>query len=501
MIHASSACGGRYILSLVYTRIASAISMNPPTFSLTAVVLCFLCSCTHYKTQQSPNLSTYRKFAPQDLGQTKTLKVFFDGTANDWQARTNVRRMFEVNAQAEDPQYPCLYLEGVGTTSLAGKALGLGMKDRILDAYVFLAKNWSKSRGDKIQIYGFSRGAFQARNLAGLMAHCGLPDGTSEKIPNDELKKLANRIWDYSVEHLTDPAERANGSQIPLRVWEDKLAANQREVRQQPFCNKQTFNYPTIQFMGIWDTVPGLALATLKADGEVVQGKHQRYKVRPYPNTKVIVHALSLDEQRSRFQPLIVGPAIDPSTKVYEVWFPGAHSDIGGGYSDSNDMSGTTLNWMQDVMVNEHIVQEERKLHFYGDAHGILHHPENDRFSSFGSHSKARTLPSGSHVDFSVFKRANLEKHPEENRGIEVPYEPVIQIAAPAQTDGSPSNTRTMTIKRQTWQPAEAKRALAEYDLDLYDRDRNLDNHPTGNPLSIGQMSVPVNSVEVPAKP
>ncbi|MDB6075250.1 MAG: hypothetical protein JWO89_2890 [Verrucomicrobiaceae bacterium] len=450
-------------------------------------------SCVHDKVQFAPNPSIPRRLAPQDLGQTKQINVFFDGTANTWEARSNVRRRFELQAQAEDPQFPCVYIEGVGVNTLAGKAFGIGMKKRVLQGYCFLARNWSKGPQDRIHIFGFSRGAFQARMLAGLMAHCGLPDATSNRISDQDLRQLAEKVWNYSVKHLPDPPERASGAKIPLSEWTQRLEANQTEIRQQRFSTGWTFNYPTIQLLGIWDTVPGLPFTELLDDGGVVTGTKQVYKVRPYPNTKVTIHALSLDEKRSQFHPIIVGPPIDPSTKVYEVWFPGAHSDVGGGYRDSNDMAGTTLSWMQQVMRSEKLVTQNHS--FYGDAHGIMHHPEEDRFGSIGSHSQARTLPYGSLVDFSVFKRANSELHPEENRSKGITYAPTLQVIQP---NGS---TKSLKIEGHlNYEPSDARKLLQSVGLDLYYATGNLDKRPVGAPLNIQQMAVQVEAVPAPTQ-
>lgn len=473
-----------------------------PPRSLAIFSLSLLAACTHYKVQQSPNLDTPRKTSPEDSGKAKTIQVFFDGTSNNWEARTNVRRRYELEAQAEDPQHPCLYIEGVGVKGILGKALGLGMKDRVLEGYCYLAKHWVP--GDRIHIYGFSRGAFQARMLAGLMAHCGLPDGPSKggaKGPSDaELKKLGEQVWDYCAEHLTDPQEPASGTSLSLNVWKRRLADNQAAIRSQKFSSGWRFNDPEIKLLGIWDTVPGLANAELKDDGEILTGKHQRYKVRPYPNIKTIIHAMSLDEMRSRFEPLIVGPAIDPNCKVYEVWFPGVHSDVGGGYyGDSNDMAGTTLAWMQRIMSENEITK--RDYSFYADAHGVLHHPEDAFINSFGSHKQARKLPHGSYVDFSVFKRANTEMHPEQAQAgglVHRAYEPTLHVEQP---DGR--TVKTLTIKGKFgYTREEAQRLLSEVGLKLYDtKAKDLDKHPKGNPLSLGQMAVQVISVAPKSEP
>lgn len=442
----------------------------------------------HYNVQFAPNPSTVRRFSPDEAGEAKQISIFFDGTSNNWKARTNVRRSFEQLGVAEDPHYPSLYVEGVGTKTAIEKALGLGMKDRVVDAYCFLAKHWSNSQKDRIRIFGFSRGSFEARMLTGLMAHCGLPDATNLQTSDKQLKHLAKEVYEYCERHLADPYQPSSDTKVSLKAWEKKLAANQVELQSQSFCKGWVFHNPSIQLLGIWDTVPGLPFTKLRDDGEVIPGKPQRYKVRPYPNIKLIVHALSLDEKRSQFHPLIVGPPIDPANKVYEVWFPGAHSDIGGGYKDSNDMAGTALAWMDQVMQREKLTKQTHS--YYRDAHGILHHPEEDAFGSIGSHSQARHLPYGSHVDFSVFKRANLEPHPEEGRPNGAVYEPTLHVAQP---DGSTKKLKI--VGTASYKPADAKKLLQSVGLDLYDPTLDIDNRPEGTPLTLSQMNVEIKDV------
>jgi uncharacterized protein (DUF2235 family) len=443
-----------------------------------------LVPCCAHRVQHAPDPSTSRRMSPEDTGKTKTIQVFFDGTDNDWAVRTNVRRRFELIAAAEDPQYPCLYIEGVGVNTLAGKILGVGMKKRVLQAYSFLARHWSKEHQDKIHILGFSRGAFQARMLAGIIAHCGLPDATDRKRSDKDLGRLAESVWEQCVKELTDPVESDNTQPLPLSVWTRHLNANQAKVRENPKHQSWSFNSPTVQFLGLWDTVPALPITKLNDDGKVEKDEPQRYKVRPYPNIKLVIHALALDEKRSRFHPLLVGPPIDPKNKVYEVWFPGAHADVGGGYGDSNDMAGTTLNWMQQVLIREKV--STRPFSFYGDAHGIMHHPEQAPINSFGSKTVSRAIRYGSHIDYSVFKRANLELHPEEDPKkksvFHAKYQPTLSVTQP---DGS---LKVLALEGP-YTPATAKKALQRVGLDLYDASTNLDNRAEGDPLTIKQMA------------
>ena len=72
--------------------------------------------------------------------------------------------------------------------------------------------------------------------------------------------------------------------------------------------------------------------------------KGERYKTDSYPPIRHMAHAVSLDEKRSKFTPLLLCQAINPTyTEINEVWFPGAHSDVGGGYQDSLELSNISL--------------------------------------------------------------------------------------------------------------------------------------------------------------
>ena len=367
------------------------------------------------EVQTAPNTLSSRSLSNGDRSESSHIQLFFDGTANKWNTRTNVRRLFERCAAAEDPKYPCLYVDGVGNNSLSGMIFAVGLKPRVLEGYKFLARNWSGPK-DEIRIYGFSRGAFEARVLAGLVAHCGLPDGRA--MSDRDLDRLANQVWKES-ERLVDAMP---GTCAP--EWESKLQANRdtlaaklsRDGFPTPFSNR----VPTIHFMGLWDTVPGLQFAKIKDDITMTdQKKTQRYKIRPYSNIKVICHALALDEHRKQFAPLLVGDALDSTkTKVTEVWFPGAHADIGGGYPDSNDLAGEPMTWMIQNMRENGIGYLNFKP--YRDPTAVQHHPENVSPNNVGG-IKYRVLPEGSFIHRSVFIRVNHGPVKNGNSGKEKP--------------------------------------------------------------------------------
>ena len=277
----------------------------------------------------------------------KKLLVFMDGTNNKEESRTNVRRLFEMIGGEENPQHLCLYVPGVGADwrVVVGNGFGGGMQDRICDAYKFLSEYYVD--GDEIYIFGFSRGSHQARALAGLIAHCGLLQ------PNDRERACDMIDWsNKSCEGVSEEDWRwAVTTRTPL--YPGKLVCDPNLVTK--FNSKfkgVTNRYAEVTFLGVWDTVPGSVFVDFGPAEELEGGNVGiRYKMGAYPPIRKIAHAVSLEERRKKFRPVLFPLAIDPAwTTVYQEWFPGVHSDIGGGYPDSSELSGVTLNWMLDLL-------------------------------------------------------------------------------------------------------------------------------------------------------
>ncbi|MDB6137649.1 MAG: hypothetical protein JWO94_721, partial [Verrucomicrobiaceae bacterium] len=252
-----------------------------------AMLLLSACQNLDHMVQITPK-TIPRALSPQDEKASHQIELFFDGTSNDWQARTNVRRRFEMVAWQEDPAFPCCYIEGVGEGnslgSLSGKVFGFGMKSRVLQGYNFLARNWRK--GDTVFIFGFSRGAFEARMLAGLLAHCGLPSALKEPYPSRRLDRTLDQIYDYCAASLKDPEGAPTA-----KDWDTALSNNRRQTQRTFASSGFAFNdgnQVKIEFLGLWDTVPGLPFIKSLTEMATPQpGRPQEYKVRPYPNIKV----------------------------------------------------------------------------------------------------------------------------------------------------------------------------------------------------------------------
>jgi uncharacterized protein (DUF2235 family) len=259
-----------------------------------------------------------------------------DGTGNTWSASgdTNVVKLFRDLLKDEQTVF---YDPGVGTASnfpgvdlrqdlnntvnrIAGLAIGNGIYENIADAYVFLMRNTRPE--DKIFVFGFSRGAFTARAVAGMVHLFGLIRGESEN-----MVPMLVRIYFSRTDAAFGYADPATGKIISKSMREglaDDIRAN---------FTDPGFGYKHIHFVGVWETVESVG---------GLFGFRARISSSPTIRGKRIDHvrqALSLDETRWTFLPRLYeennfGSSASPQSLTQE-WFPGVHSDVGGGYGSS----------------------------------------------------------------------------------------------------------------------------------------------------------------------
>ena len=234
------------------------------------------------------------------MAKVRNLIIGCDGTWNDTDesALTNVAKLLEACTGKDQITH---YEEGVGTAyweALPGGIYGKGLDRQILGAYRFLRRRFAdkdREREDnKVFIFGFSRGSYAARRLAGLIAQCGVPEKASDvelawqlyckrDIQSIEALKEQGRLFDISVEML-----------------------------------------------GVWDTVK------TTTDEDFNDNQLPKCVVKG-------CHAMAIDEKRMFF-PVLEWNA---EARVTQMWFPGVHSDVGGGYNDCG-LSNIALKWMID---------------------------------------------------------------------------------------------------------------------------------------------------------
>lgn len=285
---------------------------------------------------------------------SKNIVILCDGTSNEIEHdRTNILRLFGT-LEKSDTQI-VYYDPGVGTfgannaasyyyrkaVELWGLATGWGLDANVKEAYRFIARHYQHGEkdengnrdSDRIYLYGFSRGAYTVRVLAGFIHALGLlhPD-------NMNLLDYAYRAYKRIGEnHDQQQDQKDDAAFAEIRLYERML----RPVR------------PTIAFLGLFDTV-----------GSVIESGRFGPRLRSHAFTSrnrsvaAVRHAVALDERRSMFQPRL-WPTGNPHRPDYfqaksetpqdvqEAWFSGSHGDVGGGYPEAKSaLAKIPLDWM-----------------------------------------------------------------------------------------------------------------------------------------------------------
>ncbi|GLS45893.1 DUF2235 domain-containing protein [Methylobacterium brachythecii] len=361
-------------------------------------------------TRPSEKGGTQPNFAGADL-QQKRLVVYLDGTWNSVDSNTNVWRMRALTASKGKDGRPQLVYYGLGVNGFLGGVFGHGLDDNIRLAYEWLIENYNE--GDEIFIFGFSRGAFTARSLAGLVAidgilKAGSPIGTSE------LFRRYRKGDEESIWRLKE-AEQAGDT--------GKLTDQERWLLK--------YSQPAnVKMIGVWDTVGSLGLATGKIPGvsrssfDYLQTGLRIHILNGY-------HALAIDEHREDFAPTLWDVHRSNNEKavfatprtlasVEQRWFVGAHANVGGGY-ETDLLAQAPLRWIMEK-AQSHGLQFRSEVEFDGDA---LKAPTVDSYALFGRGlyklvssplyriigQEPEQRPDGSHtnvnetIDTSVFDR------------------------------------------------------------------------------------------------
>lgn len=304
---------------------------------------------------------------------------------------TNVVRFYNAAADADADGNPQLkyYHPGIGSSGgwwdrVAGGGTGIGLSRNVMSGYRWLAGTYQ--RGDRIYLLGFSRGAYTVRSLAGMVCACGLLD----------LSGLTdNQLWQR--------VQRAHN--------QGYRGGKPREEWAQGFAFHGTGNPPSVRvfFVGVWDTVGALGIPNDMAILNLLD-RPEKYSFHDTGlNRKVLNarHAVALDEWRASFAPTLWTTGSGRQT-VKQVWFPGAHSDVGGGYPEIG-LSDGALKWMIDEV-------RELGVAFHPgvaaqvspDARGVLHDSRTGVFKHLRTRPRSapRLDPANQdHVHASVLDR------------------------------------------------------------------------------------------------
>jgi len=297
----------------------------------------------------------------------KNIVICCDGSGNEFEKnQTNVLKLF-LNLLENDNTQIKFYDPGVGTSYWQSIRkldfiFATGLTKNIEDAYSFLMEHYNN--GDKVYLFGFSRGAFTVRSLAGMLYKCGL------------LKKEYTNLVQYA-------------SKI-YNVKNNEIIAEKFKKSFSRVC--------PVYFIGVWDTVSSLGPLT----------KRKYFNIELTTETKYAYQALAIDEKRKKFQAC---PWTENNLKQgqinEQVWFAGSHSDIGGSYEES-DLSNITLNWMTEKAVNCGLKLKATPDVYAENPEGMMHNSYKNFWKFFGS--EIRKIP-----DYGIIYKSVIDRIESEN--------------------------------------------------------------------------------------
>lgn len=266
----------------------------------------------------------------------KRLIVCCDGT---WQKLTspyptNVVKIAQAvkSSCSQDIPQIVFYDEGIGTenpiSKIFGGAFGKGIDQNIQDGYRFLCLNYEP--GDEIYLFGFSRGAYTVRSLAGMIFNVGL-------LPRKNIRQAPEAYEKY----------RSPQSEYKPDSYKIKQFRQENNAVQVP-----------ITLLACWDTVGALGIPDLSSAFSFDKKINQQYQFHDTslsPIIKNALHAVAIDEQRQIFDvtPMQKSARLEyngqPVDQVlHQVWFPGGHGAVGGGTQEQSGLSDGALQWMID---------------------------------------------------------------------------------------------------------------------------------------------------------
>lgn len=274
-------------------------------------------------------------------------------------------------------------------------AFGLGLARDIRSAYKWLSDHYSD--GDEIFIVGFSRGAFTARSLVGMLHHCGLAKADASQTAEDagHTAKSAKQRSKQENQRV----EKEWG--LVKEAWQLYRLDPTRQAnldRQQQF-REEHGKCPAIRFLGVWDTVGALGIPESFDPLRILAGRYRFHDLGLAPEVQRAVQALAIDEERNNFFPTLWEFKEPPEPgRVSQVWFPGVHADVGGGYRETQ-LSDFTLKWMIDeattcgaVFEPDMLAQVDSATKNFGACmHGVAHNSLTGLFREIGY--RPRSVP------------------------------------------------------------------------------------------------------------
>jgi len=359
----------------------------------------------------------------------KNIVLLSDGTGNSAAKllKTNVWRIYEGLKLTDPSQQVACYDDGVGTSSfkplaILGGAFGVGLRRNVLRLYRFLCEHYDP--GDRIYLFGFSRGAFTIRVLAGMICDQGViktrptmkvAGATAGPVVRDvTVPRAAAGREPLTDTPVVDPDAFAYGSELARRVkWAYRdfrkrfkdtsfivtaarflrdvvLGTSERIRGQRPYNRADNHDVPKIRFVGVWDTVDAYGTPV----DELTEGIDRWVWPLSMPDLELspkverACHVLALDDERNTFHPVLWDESKErqdatclKDERISQVWFSGMHSNVGGGYPD-DALSYVSLTWMveqatrcdldfEPTVIHQHVLKADVLGRLYDSRSGL----------------------------------------------------------------------------------------------------------------------------------
>lgn len=321
---------------------------------------------------------------------TKNILVFADGTGNEGgllpdESRTNVYKLYRATRTGPDSiidptQQIALYVPGVGTPTPGHDSLrhrrkltlqqifGFGITDKIIDCYVALVGVWQP--GDRIYLFGFSRGAYTARCLAHVLELCGIAtkeqNGEALSLDPKSLRRVAKEAVS-SIYVLGMPRNETDAAEKAKKFRTSHASEIGRSAGASAY------------FIGIWDAVAAIGWQRFFPDWA--------YDRHFTSDVQYARHLQSIDEGRKDFKRVPWGGSgtvkwpdrKNEPEQFGQIWFAGNHADVGGSYPENESrLSDITLSWMvefitQKIPDGSRVIVDGSLLRLYPSADGMMH--------------------------------------------------------------------------------------------------------------------------------
>ena len=327
------------------------------------------------------------------------IAVFFDGTNNSPDSDTNIKQLHSIISLQDRTDIQTIYIEGVGSKG-TGLITGWGIGRDVRNAYKFIIRNYESPNKTLLYFFGFSRGAYSARILSDLIYYQGIPKlntiagcEVSQAIQKSIIDTMLNpksdisKVCDKSLNRFVNNAFNTFKGQGKTK--EERSAIQWNHVNR--------FNDVSIRFMGVWDTVEtlgikGISKSFVKDKGDVIPNDRYGHQLC---NVEHAAHAVSIDDNRSTVFALVPMVAREShrlyeqdgckrtvGSNINEVYFSGAHADVGGGYSNTY-LNGISMNWMLSHIrkIGDNIIPDHARVP--EDKYGISNDPTTGFVGAF----------------------------------------------------------------------------------------------------------------------